>query len=326
MKRSLAVKALKKDGEKVRISLAEQGLINNELKIKSDANYLYIPISKSSSNLQLEIIEMEFEKAKKRKQIEDILGFSPGFEVIGDIAITEYESEEIAKAIMEVHKGIKTVLYPLTPVSGEYRLREFKILAGEPRTNTIYREYGSIFEVDLAKVYFTPRLSTERHRVVEQVREGEVAVDMFAGAGTFAIQIAKKARKVYAIDKNPEAIKFLEKNIALNRLSNVEVIYGDIREVAPKLKNIADRIIMNLPHLAHEFLAEAMQIAREKCIIHYYAISHVDDLFESTIERIEKAASASEGKVEILNKKIVRPYAPYQYNICIDFKVLKTAS
>lgn len=322
MRRSLAVKVPKKDGERTRMLLLEQGLIDNELRIKSDAEYLYIPISKPSIDLQLEIIEMEFEKARKRKQIENILGFSPGFEVIGDIAITEYESEEIAKAIMEVHKGIKTVLYPVTPVSGEYRLREFKILAGEPRTKTIYREYGSIFEVDLAKVYFSPRLSTERHRVVEQVGEGESAVDMFAGVGTFAIQIAKKARKVFAIDKNPEAIKFLERNIALNKLSNIEVIYGDIREVAPKLKDTANRIIMNLPHLAGEFLAEAMQIAREKCVVHYYAISHVDDLFQSTIERIEKVANASKRRVEILNKKIVRPYAPYKYNICIDFKVL----
>ncbi|MEM2925621.1 MAG: class I SAM-dependent methyltransferase family protein [Methanocellales archaeon] len=321
MKKSLAVKVPKKDGERTRMLLLEQGLIDNEFKIKSNADYLYIPISKPSIDLQLEIIEMEFEKAKKRKQIENILGFSPGFEVIGDIAITEYESEEIAKAIMEVHKGIKTVLYPVTPVSGEYRLRGFKILAGEPRTKTIYREYGSIFEVDLAKVYFSPRLSTERHRVVEQVEDWELAVDMFAGAGTFAIQIAKKARKVYAIDKNPEAIKFLERNIALNRLSNIEVIYGDIREVAPKLKDTANRIIMNLPHFAREFLAEAMQIAREKCVIHYYAISHVDDLFQSSMEHIEKAANASKKRVEILNKKIVRPYAPYKYNICIDFKV-----
>lgn len=322
MKRSLAVKVPRKDGERVRILLLKQGLIDNELKIKSDAEYLYIPISKPSSNLELEIIEMEFEKARKRTRIEDILGFTPGFEVIGDIAITEYESEEIAKAIMEVHKNIKTVLYPITPVSGEYRLREFKILAGEPRTKTIYREYGSIFEVDLAKVYFSPRLSTERHRVVEQVKDEETAVDMFAGSGTFAIQIAKRARRVYAIDKNPEAIKFLERNIALNKLSNIEVIYGDIREVAPKLQDTADRIIMNLPHSAHEFLAEAMQIAKEKCIVHYYAISHVDDLFESAIKRIEKSASTSKRKVEILNKRIVRPYAPYQYNICLDFKVL----
>ncbi|MEM2924835.1 MAG: class I SAM-dependent methyltransferase family protein [Methanocellales archaeon] len=321
MRRSLAVKVPKEEGERTRTLLLKLGLIDSELKIKSDEKYLYIPISKSSPDLQVEIIEMEFDKARKRKQIEDIIGFSPGFEVIGDIAITEYESEEIAKAIMEVHKGIKTVLYPLTPVSGEYRLREYKILAGEPRTKTIYREYGCIFEVDIARVYFSPRLSTERHRVVEQVEKWETAVDMFAGAGTFAIQIAKKARMVYAVDKNPEAIKFLERNIALNKLNNVEVILGDIREVAPKLRGTADRIIMNLPHSAHEFLGEAMQIAKEKCIVHYYAISHVDDLFQSAREHIEKAASASKRRMEILNERIVRPYAPYKYTICIDFKV-----
>lgn len=319
--KSKCVRVPKRDGEETRILLSEQNLIDKELKIRSDAKYLYIPITGESPLLKLEVLEMEFEKAERRKKIEDILGFSPAFEVVGDIAITEYESEEVAKAIMEMHLGIKTVLYPATPVSGEYRLREFKVLAGEPKTITQHKEYDCIFEVDLAKAYFTPRLSTERHRVVEQVKKEEVVVDMFAGVGTFAIQIAKKARRVYAIDKNPEAIKFLKRNIALNRLSNVEVMQGDIREVVPKLQATADRIIMNLPHSAHEFLREAMQMAKEKCMVHYYAISHKDDLFQGAIEQIEKIALAQRRTVEIINKRIVRPYAPYQYNICIDFSI-----
>ncbi len=318
--RSICVKVLKKDGEETRILLSE--LINRELKIKSDATHLYIPVSGDSSVLkQFEVLEMEFEKARKRGKIEDILGFSPSFEIIGDIAITEHESVEVAKAILEIHRVIKTVLYSTTPVRGEYRLREFKVLAGETKTFTVYREYGSIFEVDLAKAYFTPRLSTERHRVVEQVKANEVAVDMFAGVGTFAIQIARKARRVYAIDKNPYAIKFLQRNLTLNRIVNLEVMQGDVREMASNLRGTADRIIMNLPHSAYDYLPEAMQIAGEKCIVHHYSIGHVDDLFQSAIEQIEKAANDSGRKVRIIDKRIVRPYAPYQFNICVDFSI-----
>jgi tRNA (guanine37-N1)-methyltransferase len=138
------------------------------------------------------------------------------YDIIGDIAIirttkqTAKHSRDIARAIMTVHNNIKTVLAQESAVKGEFRLRKLKHIAGEHKTHTVHKESGCLFNVDLEKCYFSPRLFHERRRIAEQVRPGEVVINMFAGVGCFSILIAKKANntKVYSIDINPAAIEY----------------------------------------------------------------------------------------------------------------------
>ena len=79
---------------------------------------------------------------------------------------------------------------------------------------------------------------------------------------------------------------------------------------------------MNLPHSAFEFLDSAVLLTKPGGIIHYYGITSEDDLFESSIELIKKAAKKAERKIEVLEKRVVRSYAPHQYNICIEARIV----
>ncbi len=143
---------------------------------------------------------------------------------------------------------------------------------------------------------------------------------MFAGVGPYSILLAKskKPAKVIAIDKNPDAVYYLKENISLNSVKNIEAIKGDAREEAKRFAGIADHVIMNLPHSAHEFLDSAVLLTKPGGIIHYYGITPEDDLFESSIELIREAAEKVGRKIEVLEKRVVRSYAPHQYNICIE--------
>ena len=336
MKRQ-CIKVPKKEGEPTRRVLLELETLDHSVKIASDEKYLYLPLSRELTPLELkelpeaaELAFYEFEVLEVKPTPEDLLGFSPGYEVIGDIALLEDEAQgaeaasKIADALLRTQPNVKTVLNPLTPVIGEFRVREFEVVAGEARTETIHREYGCRYKIDLAKAYFTPRLSTERSRVLAWVKEGETVVDMFAGVGPYSILIAKKARpaKVVAIDKNPEAVRLLRENISLNSVRNIEAIEGDAREEAEKFAGTADHVIMNLPHSAHEFLDSAVLLAKRGGIIHYYGITPEDDLFEGSVEMIRKAAERVGRDIEVLEKRTVRSYAPHQYNICIEVRVL----
>jgi tRNA (guanine37-N1)-methyltransferase len=73
-----------------------------------------------------------------------------------------------AEAIMASDLPVGTVLRRASEVKGDHRVRDWELLAGDG-TVTVHREYGCEFLVDVVSVYFTPRLATERHRVVEQV-------------------------------------------------------------------------------------------------------------------------------------------------------------
>jgi tRNA (guanine37-N1)-methyltransferase len=330
------VKIPKKKGESARKMLLDLEILDNSLKIGVDETFLYIPLSREPTTDELkslpektELIEFYFEFQKKKHLLKDLLDFSPSYEVIGDIALLEEDLDQqkaskIANFLIRTQPNIKTVLKPLTPVIGEFRLREFRIIAGEPKTETVHREYGCSYKVDLSKAYFTPRLSTERSRILSWIKEGDVIIDMFAGVGPYSILLAKskKPLNVLAIDKNPDAVYYLKENITLNSAKNIEAIEGDSREEAKKFANTADHVIMNLPHRAHEFLDSAILLTKPGGIIHYYGIAHEDDLFEGYIKLISVAAERAGRHIKILEKRVVRSYAPHQYNICIEVKII----
>ncbi len=114
--------------------------------------------------------------------------------------------------MLETHKNIRTVCL-IDPVSGELRTRNVAIIAGENQTLTTHTEYGLSFDVDVETTYFSPRLASERKRVANLVKSGEIVVDMFAGVAPFSIMIARYAKPkiVYAIDKNKEAVLLCKK-------------------------------------------------------------------------------------------------------------------
>ena len=66
------------------------------------------------------------------------LGLVPeSYDVVGDIAIIrvpkaiEYRTKEIADAIMQNNKHVKTILHQVSPVSGDFRLRRLEWVLGK---------------------------------------------------------------------------------------------------------------------------------------------------------------------------------------------------
>ncbi|HET7323586.1 MAG TPA: methyltransferase domain-containing protein, partial [Halococcus sp.] len=169
-----------------------------------------------------------------------------------------------------------------------------------------------------AEVYFSPRLATERHRVAEQVSRDEKIVDMFAGVGPFTIPFAKRGARVVAVDLNPVAVEYLRENARRNDVEGqVCAIEGDVREV--EYEDWAERIVMNLPHTANEFLETAVRLASDDCVIHYYDIQHEDDPYGPGERAIRAAADGYEVTVE--THQTVRSYAPHELNVCLDVRL-----
>ncbi len=344
------VKVEKSRGEEIRRALKELKLLRFDARITSNDNFIYLPLIRVLKKDEIEEIGVEkplireFEVVEQRRNIEDIIGFKPSYEIVGDIAVltdADLTAELfVAHALMNLHKNIKVVAKRISPVEGVFRKRKITIIAGENRTETMHKENGCRYKLDLEKVYFNPRLANERNRVASQVdrREKGEIIDMFAGVGSFSIQIAKRAplSHVTAIDINPYAIQYLRENIKLNGVKNVEAIEGDIKEIYVKFRNRADRIIMNLPKSAYLFLDEALcMLNPQGGIIHFYDVEssyprgEQRKSLETAITRAKeklmakiKEACGREGlllrSLEILEARKVKPYAPYLYIIGID--------
>jgi tRNA (guanine37-N1)-methyltransferase len=265
----------------------------------------------------------------------DLVHISNSYDIIGDIAIirlnkkTKQYVQVVADSVMHIHNNVKTVLVQKTPVQGDYRLRTLEYVAGLNKTITVHKEFGCSFSVDVEKCYFSPRLSFERTRIVKKVENGEVIVNMFAGVGSFSIVIAKhsNASKVFSIDLNPIAIKYMEKNVRLNRVYGTVVpIKGDAKSIIIKqLNNVADRVLMPLPKIAFEYLRWALLALKKRGgWIHYYDFVHArkKELFLEKVKlKVEEKLVALETNFDIPSSRIVRTVGPNWYQIVLDIVV-----
>jgi len=175
-------------------------------------------------------------------------------------------------------------------------------------------EYGLSFDVDLALAYFSARLSTERQRVLGMMEEGERVLDMFAGVGPFAFTLARRAGLVVAADLNPAAVHLLIHNIELNRAKNVIPVLAD----AGHLPGIGfapfDRVVMNLPLAAPQFLPAAAALCRDGGTIHLYALQ------EHEGECLPLIRAVTQGEVA---ERLVRTYSPGKWHAVYDITVEK---
>lgn len=268
----------------------------------------------------------------ERLQPQELNFVFKSYDVVGDIAVIRVpeilkpRSRIVAEAIMQAHKSVKTVLLQTSAVSGDFRLRQLEWIAGEKKTTAVHKEFGCLFEVDLERCYFSPRLSFERRRVVSLVRPHEVVVNMFAGVGCFSIVMAKHSRadKVFSIDVNPVAFDFMLKNVRLNRVkSKVVPVLGDAKKVVmEKLSGVADRVLMPLPEKAYEYLDYALMALKPNggCI-HYYDFVHAgkgENSVEKVKAKVTAKLNASSVKFEFSFGRVVRATGPNWFQVVAD--------
>jgi len=216
--------------------------------------------------------------ALERAGIDDAGRAATGVDVIGDIAIVRLggfgprEKKKSAEALLSELKNVRVVMEQEGGIEGEYRLRKLKRLAGEKRTLTVHKENGCTFRVDVAKCYFSPRLSTERLRVADQVKPKERVLNMFAGVGPFSVLIAKRTgADVESCELNAYAAELHRENNRLNKVERlVSVINADAVDLPELTRSKFDRILMPHPSEADRFLPTALRMAKKGAHIHYY--------------------------------------------------------
>jgi tRNA (guanine37-N1)-methyltransferase len=333
------------DGERTRKALLGHELLDVDYKILSQDGALFIPLRQDAQSEMIDTIlesiefetgEMEFEPVphcpktftealESHLNPEELKLVPRAYDLIGDIAVLEIPDElsthreTIGRVFHEVHKNFSTILAKKGAISGTTRVREYQCLAGEDKTDTIHIEYGCRLAVDLSKAYFSPRLLEEHNRIAQLVKENEFVVDMFCGVGPFPIHIARQRNAhIVAIDINPDAIGLLNKSMKLNKLmGTIEPIVGDAKDYSKH--QVADRVIMNHPSGAFDFVSDACRILKSQGVLHYYGFEGGDD-HENTITkklaRLVKESGRSIDTVKLVRR--VRDSAPYEFQMVVD--------
>ncbi|KAI3700521.1 hypothetical protein L2E82_45152 [Cichorium intybus] len=137
-----------------------------------------------------------------------------------------------------------------------------EVLAGNHSLVTKVVENGVQFHIDLATVYWSSKLATERQRLLNSFTQS----DVFSGVGPLAISAAKKVKHVYANDLNPHAIDYLERNCVLKKLGR-------------KIEDLLDEVVcavnthhQSLPSTKSLYL-ELGSVAHEHPSVGLYSVS-----------------------------------------------------
>ena len=214
-----------------------------------------------------------------RQVLPDGTDVPSSFETIGHVAHLNLRDEQlpfkhvIGQVLLDKNSPkIRTVVNKVGSIENEFRVLPMEVLAGEEGMETEVRQHGLRFRLDFSKVYWNSRLETEHKRLVESFKPSDVVCDMMAGIGPFAVPAALAGHVVWANDLNPSCAHYLEMNGQINKASRLHAFCMDgrafLRELVagsqssqhgasaglPETGVLIDRVIMNLPATALEFL------------------------------------------------------------------------
>ncbi|MAH33080.1 SAM-dependent methyltransferase [archaeon] len=269
----------------------------------------------------------DFLKNKLTKKELDILPAS--FDVIGNIMIfsdfpeqLEKKEKIIGNEILKNYKHIRSVFKKTKKFSGKFRTSKLSLLAGDKSRETLYKENNTRLNLDVEKVYFSSRSSTERKRIFQLVKPNEIILVLFSGCGPYPIIISRnsQAKEIYSVEMNPTACKYQEKNIKLNKIKNISLIKGDARRILLNLNKKFDRILMPLPKGAENFLDLALIRIKKQGIIHFYTFSE-EDKYDNITDMIKDECKKKKKKCRILRTVKCGQFSPRVFRICVDFKV-----
>ena len=333
-----AIRVPKNEAEPIKRKLKKLNLYDGKRRPKRENDFVLLPVIDDPAVRELgyEVLDVKLPLRPERqiyKNLEGVLTERLSeeelkhlrrYDVIGDIAVIqippelEHRVSDIIWGLRKVHPFIRVVARKGFH-EGTFRIRDYSVIWGENRLETVHRENGVEIKVDLSKAFFNPRMKGERYRLAQLVRDGEKILIPFAGVLPYALVIARyKDVKITAVELNEEAYKLGLENIELNRKrlkGEIGFIHGDAFEILPELPRY-DRVISPTPRGVD---ALALTLSKAKRWLHYYDFVHEDRIGAFRTRIIEECSR--QGKECNVRIKKVSDFKPHVFKVCADVRI-----
>lgn len=249
----------------------------------------------------------------------------PGkWEMIGDSVLIRLhrELEEHSAEVGRVYASVlraKRVYAVTGRMQGRYRKPSVRLIYGE-EGETVHRENGVEYVLDVSRVMFSSANHDERMRMCSLECSGEVVVDMFAGIGHLSMPVAVHCapRRIIAAEADPETFACLLKTVEANR---VRAIYSPVNMDNMELGvRECDRIIMGYLDGTRGWLGKALSMSRNGTIIHFHEEVRRGREEEWRRLVVEKYC---EGTVRMLSMRRVKGYTALSDHMAMDLEVTR---
>lgn len=337
--RSLTVCVPIEEAEIIRTWLLESKVLDTGRKVRkiteNGKKYLLLPVTKTipgytciKDGMPEFYISQRSLKEHLSNEItpQELARVPSGWQVIGSVIIVtipeelDHRTAIIGEKLLQMYPRCSCVVRD-KGIHGTFRLPAREIIAGHD-TETIHRENGCFFKLDVTKVMFSKGNLAEK-KLMSVSACGEVVVDMFAGIGYFSIPIAfhSAPKKVISVELNPVSFGYLQENIHLNHVDDlIEPLLGDCAVVTPE--GVADRVIMGYVGTTHHYLSNGIKALKpEGGILHYHETTPEKLLFERPVNRIQEAALQLGKKMEIIGTRRIKKYAPGVWHVVVDARI-----
>ncbi|HTP55108.1 MAG TPA: class I SAM-dependent methyltransferase family protein [Thermoplasmata archaeon] len=250
----------------------------------------------------------------------------PGYQRLGRVLVLRLPPSlrpyhALLGAAWQAELGVETVLVRTGPIDGELREPATETIAGTT-TETEVVEHGVRWTFDAARIMFAAGNRTERRRAGALVRAGEVVADLFAGIGYFAIPAARTGRpsEVIAVEKNPVAVGYLRRNVAVNGVGGrVRIVAGDNRAVELPRGGV-DRVFLGYLPSAVPWVGRALALLRPAGgWLHVHTVDDARRSLSETGGTVAVAVRAAGGTMLAEPAvRAVKPYGPGRTHVVVD--------
>lgn len=315
-----------------------------------------IPLSATAPQLlsakynNLDIVDMEAKVRGPTNYLERLSDFLPqktveenseywptSHDQMGDLIILKIPTEvsqyssEIGNALLAQHSRIRMVLHD-NGVKGEWRVRDLETISlrdGESGSTLVrIKENGTNIWVDPTKVYYSPRLETERQETLESAlllkeKLGRPlnVIDPYAGVGPGAVQLVSSpglVDELFVNDLNPETTALLEKNLLPyeNQLGKLTIECVDALKIKneERMREKFDLLLVNLPHNTLEHIFHLIPLLSSgPALLRGWAIIHEEDidLIKESLMTIISPHKPNISQIIISPKRTYAPYLVY---------------
>src|SRR6056297_922994 len=186
----------------------------------------------------------------------------------------DYEGFKEAILGLDLKGEVKGIIHTINDDKGDVVKGEnYNLIYGVEEINEIMS--GLNFKISPFSFFQTNTLAAEKlYEVICEYAgdiEDKIIYDLYSGTGTIAQVIAKKAKKVYAIEIVKEAVEKAKETAELNDLKNCEFIAGDVLDKIDELKHShikPDIIILDPPRqgLHPEVIQKILRIKPERFV------------------------------------------------------------
>ncbi|HWQ19708.1 MAG TPA: class I SAM-dependent methyltransferase family protein [Methanotrichaceae archaeon] len=331
---NLALLVLRSEAQEAKQAAYQCGLLDPERKIIVREGAAEIPVIGPLSGFELvcqrapEFYEKTSDLAEHLQGIltRDEIDLLPrGWAILGDIITVKIHpsldrhQHQIGSALLSIYPRCKSVLRDFG-IEGQLREPNRQIIAGSG-TETIHKENGIKFKLDVQRVMFSPGNMKERIRM-SRFGCAETVVDMFAGIGYFTLPMAvhSRPRKIISIELNPVAYGYLQENIKLNHVEDVvEPRLGDCTDETPS--GIADRVVMGFVGTTDRYLQTGIRALCPGGVLHYHQTVPSWLYPQVLVNDISRAAQDLGRQAEILRCIRVKKYSPGVLHAVVDARI-----